>query len=264
MPTLVSQKWQGAKLVASDSSSVESDYTITGTNDEFVAQVDLDAATALLVFGLIKKEVTIEERIGENAWLGRVKWGAFEPDDAGDSSFSFDTGGGVIHRSHSIATLSKTPAPGLTAPDFEGAIGVTDTGVEGVDVQAPAYNFEETHFLDVAVITAAYKMTLFALTGGMNNALFKGFAAGECQFKGAAGSLRDYTTWEINYKFAGSPNASNFAVGPITVPLKRGWDYLWVRYRETEDAAAGHLAQRPIAAYVEQVVPLVNLGLLGI
>ena len=76
--------------------------------------------------------------------------------------------------------------------------------------------------------------------------------------------MKDWETWEITYKFTASPNASSFSVGPITVPFKRGHDYLWVRYREVEDATAGHLARRPIAAYVEQVYEFGNMGLLGI
>jgi hypothetical protein len=265
MPTTITQAWQGTRVVESESPSLESEYIIEGTNDEFVAQADLDTATALTVFNLVKKEVSITERLGANAWRGSVKWGKFEPEEAGDSSFSFDTGGGQGHKSHSIATLSSTAIPSLpAAPDFQGAIGVTDSSVEGVDVQIPAYNFEETHFFDVSAITAAYKSTLFSLTGGVNNAPYKGFSTGEVLFRGAAGNLNDWTTWEITFKFSASPNATSFPVGPITVPLKRGWDYLWVRYREFEDAAAGHLARQPIAAYVEQVYPMVDLSLLGI
>jgi len=261
----ISQDWQGAKVVESDSSTIESEYIITGEDDEFIAQADLDAATATTVSGLVKQEVAITERLGDSSWRGVVKWGKFETKEAGDSSFSFDTGGGTGHKSNSIATLSRTAAPGVpAAPNFQNAIGVTDSSVEGVDVTIPAYSFEETHFVDAAFVTAAYKATLFSLTGVVNNATFKGFAAGECLFKGASGSLNDWTTWEITFKFSSQPNASSFAVGPITIPLKRGWDYLWVRYRETEDAAAGHLAKRPIAAYVEQVYPMGNLGLLGI
>jgi hypothetical protein len=262
----VTQRWQGSKLVESDSPTIESEYNVFGTNDEFVAQAQLDAAVSTIFGGLVKKSVSIDERLGDEAWLGSVTWGRFEPKEVGDSSFAFDTGGGTAHKTIGIQTRSSTPHPLLipAAPDFEGAIGVTDTGVDGVDVVVPQYQFSETHFLDVATVSAAYKATVFALTGGVNDATFKGFAAGEVLFLGAAGTLRDYETWELSYKFAASPNATSFAVGPITVPLKYGWDYLWVRYREEEDATAGHLARRPIAAYVEEVYPAVDLSLLGI
>jgi len=265
MTTTIAQDWNGAQLVESESSTIESEYIITGTDDEFVAQNDLDLWSATYVSGLIKKEVAITERLGDEAWRGSVKWGRFEPKEVGDSSFSFDTGGGQGHKSNSITTLSRTAAPGIpAAPDFNGAIGVTDSAVDGVDVTIPAYNFEETHFFAASSITSAYKATIFGLTGAVNNAAFKGFAQGEVLFKGASGSMKDWETWEITYKFTASPNASSFSVGPITVPLKRGHEYLWVRYREVEDSTAGHLARRPIAAYVEQVYELGNMSLLGI
>ncbi len=259
------QLWQGAKIVEEDSSSVQSSYLIRGESDEFVAQNDLDLATALVVGGLVKKSVSIDERVGASDWLGTVKWGKFEPKEVGDSSYSFDTGGGTAHVQTSLATLSATPASGVpAAPNFHNAIGVTDSGIEGVDITAPAFHFEETHFLDVAFVTSAYKLTCFNLTGAWNLTPFKGLAAGECMFLGASGSLKDYETWEITYKFAGQPNVIGGSFGGITVPLKRGWDYLWIRYREIEDAAAGHLARRPVAAYVEQVSPSGELSLLGI
>ncbi len=264
MATVI-QTWDGAQIITAESPSIVSQYHVFDEPDEFLAEIALNAATPTTLGAWVKQSVSIDQRVGFNDWLGTVEWGKFETKEVGDSSFSFDTSGGTAHVQTSLATLSGTPAAGMpAAPDFKGAIGVTDSGVEGVDIVAPAYKFEETHFFDVAFVTQAYKLTLFALTGSWNNASFKGFAIGECMFLGASGALRDWTTWEITYKFAAQPNFINFVFGPITVPLKRGWDYVWARYREVEDAAAGHLARQAIAAYVEQVSPTGNLGLIGI
>lgn len=64
MPITVNQKWEGSKLAASSSdASIKSEYVIDGTNDEFTAYNSLDSATALLVGGLIKKNVRITERL---------------------------------------------------------------------------------------------------------------------------------------------------------------------------------------------------------
>jgi len=68
------------------------------------------------------------------------------------------------------------------------AIGVTDTGVEGVEIVVPVYNFSETHYLPDGQVTQGYKLTLFGLTGKVNNGSFRGFAAGEVLFLGASGS----------------------------------------------------------------------------
>ena len=82
--------------------------------------------------------------------------------------------------------------------------------------------------LEGAVVTRAYKLTLFALTGRVNNSAFKGFAAGECLFLGAAGTKRGSGDWEIGYRFASSTNVTGLIVGDITGINKKGWEYLSV------------------------------------
>ena len=69
---------------------------------------------------------------------------------------------------------------------------------------------------------------------------------------------------EISFKFAASPNATGLQVGGIQVPAKEGWQYLWVRYEDEKDEVAKKLTRRPVAAYVEQVYPYGDFGLLGI
>ena len=135
---------------------------------------------------------------------------------------------------------------------------------KGVDITVPVYNFSETHYLAASAVTQAYKNTLFALTGRVNNAPFKGLAAGECLFLGASGSKRGTDDWEITYRFAGSPNRSGMTIGPITGVSKAGWDYMWVRYADTEDDDAKTIVKRPIAVYIERVYDVADFSLLGI
>lgn len=103
---------------------------------------------------------------------------------------------------------------------------------------------------------------LFYLTGRVNHAPFKGFAAGEVLFLGASGSQRGQEDWEVTFSFAASPNVTGLAVGQITGIAKKGWEYLWVRYEDAVDAHT--LVKQPAAAYVEQVYPYGDFALLGI
>ncbi|MBN4052529.1 hypothetical protein JYT82_00275 [bacterium AH-315-K20] len=105
---------------------------------------------------------------------------------------------------------------------------------------------------------------LFALTGKVNNGVFRGFAAGECLFLGASGSKRSDSDWEISFRFAASPNATNLTVGDITGIAKKGWEYLWVRYADAVDDTAKALVKKPSAAHVEQVYDSGNFAALGI
>jgi hypothetical protein len=80
---------------------------------------------------------------------------------------------------------------------------------------------------------------------------------------GAAGSKRGAEDWEITYKFAASPNRTGIVVGEITGISKKGWEYMWVRYADAEDAAAKAIVKKPVAAYVEKVYEDGNFGVLG-
>jgi hypothetical protein len=51
-------------------------------------------------------------------------------------------------------------------------------------------------------------------------------------------------------------------MGDITGIDKKGWEYLWVRYQDAEDADV--LVKQPAAVYVEQVYPYGDFSLLGI
>jgi hypothetical protein len=122
-----------------------------------------------------------------------------------------------------------------------------------VDITAPIFHFSETHYKNNSEVTQAYKLILFDLTGKVNDAAFKGFAIGEVLFLGASGSKTGTDNWEITYNFAASKNATDIDIGQITVTDKKGWEYLWIRYADAEDATAKRVVKRPIAAYVEKV-----------
>jgi hypothetical protein len=263
MPVTVEERWESRPSTQGDQPSVDLLYVVRGTDDDIVAHNNLLATAPVFYNGLVRQSSHVE-RIAETAWEGTVRYGLLEPLDTGESSFSFDTGGGTQHITQGLATVNAYAPAGQTPPDFEGAIGVTGDSVEGIDITVPVYNFTETHYIPVAAVTPAYKAVLFALTGSVNNAVFRGFAAGEVLFLGASGSQRGQDDWEITFRFAASPNVTGLVVGSITSIDKRGWDYLWVRYADMEDTTAKALVKRPVAVYVEQVYPFADLSGLGI
>ena len=251
--------------------SAELTYIVRGTDSDVDARSELMSVAPTWHDGLKRDDIEVEE-IASGMWLCVVRYTSpqsAEP-EAGESSFSFETRGGSQHITQSLATVSSYAAPGFPgagAPDFHGAVGVTADGVDGVDITVPIYTFSETHYLPSADVTNAYKGTLFNLTGSVNSGSFKGLAAGECLFLGAAGSMRSTSgggVWEISFAFAGSPNVTGLNIGSIAGVAKKGWEYLWVRYQEAEDTDAKMLIQKPLAAYVEQVYRYGNFSLLGI
>lgn len=263
MSVTVTEKWDSRTQSAGEQASVELRYLVLGTSDDAVAHSELVVQTPNLYAGLVRQNTHLE-RIADTAWEGTVRYGISEPKQTGDSSFSFDTGGGTQHITQSLGTVGVWAAPGSVAPNFLGAIGATKEGIEGVDITVPVYNFSETHYIGTALVTDAYKAALFYLTGTVNNGLFRGFAPGEVLFLGAAGSKRGKEDWEIAYRFAASPNVQDLVIGNIAGIVKRGWDYLWIRYADVEDQDAKMLVKRPLSVYVEQVYAYTNFGGLGI
>ncbi len=268
MPVTVEEKFESRLVTTGQNPSAELRYNIRGTNDDVQARSALAAAApaAFDLFGtglvfLPRESVTIQP-VGDLLWEGIVRYASIP--QTNESVFAFDTGGGTQHITQSLQTVGAYASGGQVPPNFKGAIGVTADSVEGVDITVPVYQFSETHYIDDAYVTPAYKGTLFALTGRVNSAPFKGFAPGECLFLGASGSKRGSGDWEINYRFAASPNAAGLVVGDIVGISKKGFEYLWVRYQDAEDSAAKAMVKRPIAAYVEQVYPYGDLNALGI
>ncbi len=259
----VIEKFESRESTTGDSASVELIYVITGTDDDVAAKAALGTVAPSTHDGLVRQSRHIEP-LGPELWLGRARYGKQEKKETGESAFSFDTGGGTQHITQAIATMASYAPPTKTAPDFKGAIGVSDKSVEGVDITTPVYAFAETHYLANAVVTNPYKGILFALTGKVNNAGFKGFLAGECLFLGASGSKRGVDDWEISFRFAASPNKTGLTVGTIVGIDKKGWEYMWVRYADAEDAAAKAIVKRPIAVYIEQVYEYGDFSTLGI
>jgi len=258
MTITIDEKFDSREATVGEDSSVDLLYAIQGTEDDLTVKLLVEASSPPTYAGLVRQSYHVAH-LGGGVWDASVRYGKKEPKEPGDSSFSFDTGGGTQHITQSLSTVARYPGG---APDFKGAIGVTHDAVEGADIVVPVYSFAETHYIPTADVTGAYKGALFSLTGRVNNAAFKGFAAGEVLFLGASGSQRGEDDWEISFRFAASPNVTGLAIGGIGGIDKKGWEYLWVRYADVEDANI--LVKRPFAVYVEKVYESGDFSGLGI
>ncbi len=235
------------------STSRELIYDIHGTDDEGEVQTLILGVAPAVYNGLILDSVEAEPVFTDSGsstglWKGKARYILPEVE------YTFDTGGGQQKVTQSYFTVNSYSATGFPAPDFQGAIGVSEDSVEGCEVPSPKYDFTETHLFDDVDVSSAYKTVLFNLTGRKNGGTFKGLAAGACLFLGATGSNRGTGQWSITFRFSGSPNVSGLTIGTITGIDKLGWDYLWIRYGDYSDGTAFSLVKRPEAVYVERVI----------
>ena len=144
-----------------ESPSVDVIYMVTGTEDDLVVRGLVETTIPAIYLGPVCQTYHIAHQ-GGGVWEVSVRYGRQEPQDTGDSSFSFDTGGGTTHITQSLATIGSYAPPGKTAPNFQGAIGVTTDSVEGTDITVPIYHFTETHYITAGVVPVVLGLLDFA------------------------------------------------------------------------------------------------------
>ncbi len=264
----VSERWSARKRGGGDNKGATVEYIITETtvgtpsaDDGEVITALADTAPATWGAAEIPRTNYDVEQISDRIWFGTVNYG-YGGKDTNTIEYNFDTGGGSQKITQTISPLSVT-AYGSGAPNFQGAINVDDNSVNGIDIIVPVYNFSETRYIDNNDVDSAFKSAIFNLTGKTNNAEWHGFAAGEVLFMGASGSRHGRSgDWEINFKFAASPNKTGITIGSISGISKKGWEYLWVLYEKSTDQNC--LIQVPKAVYIHQVYGSGSFSALGL
>jgi len=244
--------------------TVEVEYLITGADTLAEAMALLNGAESEVplqfdLFGsgnvLVPLASVNPDEVGGGIWEAIARYN-YTDVTLSEMEYSFETGGGTQHITHSLATYDYAP-DGKTAPPSHGLIGATADGVEGVDIGVPEYRWAETHPTQVSIITDTWKGIVYNLTNTFNATTFRGFPSGTVQFLGMTGTIRGgESVAYLTVRFAASPTLENFTIGDspdqIVVPIKRGWDYLTIRSDRT--AEGNVLNQKPIAAYVHRVL----------
>lgn len=269
MTVTVTEKIESRRLTATrdgKTSTMDIILNVKGTDNELTAKNAADNNTPA-VYGVgspqfYKQSVTVEV-IGHELWLATVHYDTSAPEPlSANDSIEFSTTGGTQNITQSLATVASYPSG---APNYQGAIGVSESGVAGADIVVPVLTRAETHFF--AELSPAYELTLLDLTSTVNASTFRGFNAGEVLFLGADVRKQDNrhdTPWAVTYQFAVQRNRSSFSVGSIAVAEKRGWDYMWIRYAQVDDSETNSLLRVPESVHIERVYEYGNFALLGI
>jgi len=186
------------------------------------------------------------------------------PNDPLGRNWEFDYTGGTTKITTSEARVFSIGLGGVAAPETNHAIGFSDGKVEGVDVfQA---NQKMTYTCKIPVMTQAYEDLLTDLSCCVNSVPFLGKPAGEVLFLGARMTWTSAEGFTGTFQFLRSRNKTNVQIGPagngLLVPLKYGWDYLWVMYEQAP--SGGAVVAQPFAVYVDRVYDLKDLNQLGL
>lgn len=288
MPVTVIERVESRKGTVGEQPGAELSFLVDGTEDDAQVRSAIDG-TIPLYYGNMPFANYVYTHLGGGVWEATVRYGprfqdrtgrgGYDPaspsrpqgypspptQQAGDAgSVSFDTTGGQEKVYQSLRTSRNSAVGEALPPDLKGAVNWNFQGgkSDGIEITVPKMVYEETWVWPIGVISGAYITTLFELTGTTNAYDWHGFREQDVLFLGATGSQRGRDDFEIRYKFQMSLSRENFLVGDVLVTLKRGWEYMWVKY--TEKSVGGEILPVPSGAYVEQVYPTADFTLLGI
>jgi hypothetical protein len=171
-------------------------------------------------------------------------------DSSADNNFvpgaiAWDTTGGTEHRTQARGERII----GDATLDMQGAINVSGTSVQGIDVVVPTMRYSETWVMPLAIgLSPVYVGDVFALTGTVNKAQFRSFDAGEALFMGARAQWSgDQPYVAVTYDWQCRPNDDAYYLKGLDTTTKGGWEYVWIVYDSA--TSSNTLVQKP-RAYV--------------
>lgn len=251
--------------------TAEREYHVIECDDETQAAGLLLAASPSGFLGLIRDDQQTDlEQIGVDTWTAKVHYRKPDPVEGDEADqinggyegailVEFDTTGATQHITQCIQQSDFGP---VAAPEIRTSrvIGLNGDNVEGVDILVPQMRFTVKVDWPLDAFGPAQVEQIHDMTGKVNsdnvaigNATF---FAGELLFEGGSGARGVNSAgdpaWQVQYRYAASKNRQNIAVSPaINVPQKKGWQYLWVRYKR--DDADNRFVQVPDVAFVADV-----------
>lgn len=250
-------------------------YIIDGTSDEAVARALLMSTSpatyetaGLTLYREFNPSLDPEfaDTVSDTGhWNGAVRYGNWSA-----TQFSFNLSGGTQHITNSkevVSAIASLTFAGGTATanitDTGTLIGVSADGVQGMDIDVPAFNFEFRIHKTAAEMAAGYLDVLANLAENpVNDAqcsftidgTVKYFNKGDVRCIGIEGAkVTKQGDWEITLKFSAIKTRTYFDVGGITVPSKEGWQYMDVRYAPCVIPGMKVMGQKPVAVYIHKV-----------
>ena len=171
-----------------------------------------------------------------------------QDDNNSDSNFvpgslAWDTTGNTERRTQAISER----VVGDAGIDMQGAINVSGTTVQGIDVVVPGMRYSETWIMPLAVgLSTAYVADVFRATGKLNKSKFRAFAPGECLFLGARAQWSgDQPYVPVTFEFQARPHDDEYELEGLPATTKKGWEYCWIVY--DQDVAGSRVVAKPKA-----------------
>ncbi len=240
-------------------------FWLSGEQDAAIARAYATDNTPSLYDGYFRQGMDMDTK-GGGLWDIEAYYGSVPKNESGDVSFTFDTSGGTAHITQAKEHIASHTAAGVLADTHNGAIGVTDTGVDGTDVVIAQFSWTENWTLPISYASFSAAVLFKNLTGKVNASAFRGFGAGQVRFDGATGgaSTKEKGEATLSYKFVQSDDSSDAMPAFKSGITKLGWYYLWAEYEKQEGATDKVIIRPPVRVHVDRVYDAADFSSLGI
>ncbi len=143
---------------------------------------------------------------------------------------------------HTELAIEQDSEPAPEAEKFGLSIGPEgkDKELKGADVEEPVIEMQETHY--VTTFSTGLRTTLLGMAQKVNDAPFRGFAAGEVRFRGfntrklVSGQTEIQFTFAVNrqreFEIAVTKDNGDEATASIS---QDGWQWFWAQFGSKDD-----------------------------
>jgi hypothetical protein len=242
--------WRLAKdefLYSPDQPGSTQNWYLEGTEDETDIPAQIEANVPVFDAWDNPRIDATAKHVGGGTWIIAVRFGAIPPLATGLTLWDVDTTGGKEKRFQAIETVTFASSDDFANEleiENDGAIGVTESGIEGVDCVIPKISLKAKRKFKTSDLPSDYLDSLEQLTGRTNEAAFDivywgqiyAFEIGELLFMGGVVSIATETELEVDCTFEGSrdrltADANGLNLQGFTAPIsKAGWDYIWFQH----------------------------------
>jgi hypothetical protein len=165
----------------------------------------------------------------------------------------------------SLATTNRYPS---TAPDFKGAINVTEDGPQGIEIPVPVITIRMQRQLPLATYSYEWIRNQYPFYLKWNSAEWLGFPAKTVQFYTSRTDVegdRIVINADLNYV----PKITGQTIGDITGITKEGMDYQWLLRAKYQATVPGSSPERKfeyskvVGVYCERYAETIDFATLG-
>lgn len=195
------------------------------------------------VFDITADYETLTPIAGEDAQQDEQSDENFVP-----GSIAWDTTGNTERRTQAL----EERVEGVSI-NMQGAVNVSGSSVQGVDVVVPGMRYSETWIMPLAIgLSYDYVAAVFDLTGRVNEEKFRAFKPGEALFLGARAQWSgDQPYVPVTFEWQCRPDDDKYEIkytndagqSVASEVTKKGWEYVWVVYEP--DSSGSKLVSLP-------------------